>query len=680
MAKRLSTRFLPGLVAVLLAFPFQLATGDVIGENGQTLLEGPEDVRPTQVEQTGFDVDDYLGRAPALRRQVAASLGLDPLPPRTPLNVRSCGTLDSPDFTLEKIEFTSRPGFPVTAHVYVPTNRTGRVPAVLNLHGHWPGAKSSEQVRGRCVQMARMGLVAMAIDAFGSPGEGNERGRLGGHWDNRELAEGPSGYLFATGISVAGISVWDAVRAIDYLVARPEVDPERIVTCGASFGATQALMTAIVDERVSAVCAAMYGSSFTAFPGNNSCELVAGLRRNAAHQEMLALVFPRPLLLIQHFREQPFVEQTVRLVYERAGAGDAFTYAVSIGRHDFDPPKRRILYRWLSRVLSGEDREAEANEHFPFRWEELFCHPDRRVGPEALSAGDLTERVERDAGRSVPVPEDPAAWREARAAYLHDLRRELGYRALREDPDMDVIWREVGAPEELRDAPADARVAFAVPGGTPAGATLRIVGSPLDDAELLEWARREGEEGRAFYLLRLDLVERAYHERRNDWDLRNLTPQQVRYGTNVISLIYGEPHLYRKIRIIRRVVSGIAGRLRLPPSAIRLEARGDEANVLLLAAVLDPLVQGDLELEAPLLSYLRRGDRYPPVALTPPGILRHADVGDLVALLAPRRVTIRGGHLVDGTRPDLTASASPLARAVRTYRALGAADRLEIVP
>src|SRR5579864_367138 len=57
------------------------------------------------------------------REELRDMLGLLPWPARTPLNLRSTGKLDRPEYTIEKIVFESLPRFYVTGNLYVPKNR-----------------------------------------------------------------------------------------------------------------------------------------------------------------------------------------------------------------------------------------------------------------------------------------------------------------------------------------------------------------------------------------------------------------------------------------------------------------------------------------------------------------------------------------------------------------------------
>src|SRR5258708_24465084 len=48
----------------------------------------------------------------------------------------------------------------------------------------------------------------------------------------------------------AGVECWNGVRGIDYLVSRPDVDPQRIAVTGISGGGAATFWIAAADERV----------------------------------------------------------------------------------------------------------------------------------------------------------------------------------------------------------------------------------------------------------------------------------------------------------------------------------------------------------------------------------------------------------------------------------------------
>ena len=81
-------------------------------------------------------IEDWNKHKVTARQQLLEMLGLDPLPPKTDLKATVTGTLDHPDFTVEKLHFQSRPGLYVTANVYVPKKLSAPAPAILYVCGH----------------------------------------------------------------------------------------------------------------------------------------------------------------------------------------------------------------------------------------------------------------------------------------------------------------------------------------------------------------------------------------------------------------------------------------------------------------------------------------------------------------------------------------------------------------
>lgn len=136
-------------------------------------------------------------------------LGLLPWPKRTPLNVRITGKLDRAEYTVENIAFESMPKIYVTANLYVPKVRKGKVPAIIYVcgHSHSPyGDKVQYQRHG--ISLAKNGYVAIIIDSI----QIAETFALHHGTYSLDMFD-----WYARGYSPAGVEVWNAMRAIDYL-------------------------------------------------------------------------------------------------------------------------------------------------------------------------------------------------------------------------------------------------------------------------------------------------------------------------------------------------------------------------------------------------------------------------------------------------------------------------------
>lgn len=263
--------------------------------------------------------EEWQVRAQALRRQIRVALGLWPWPTRTPLNAVVHGPVARDGYVVEKVFFESVPGHFVTGSLYRPTGRSGRLPAVLSPHGHWPegrfqdvpldevreqlaaGAERFETggrhpLQARAVQLARMGAIVFLYDMIGYA-DSVQIPRLVAHRGERDHPATP-GLFFSPDAelhleSIMGLQVWNGIRALDWLASRPDVDPARIAVTGASGGATQTMMIAAVDERPAVSFPAVMVS--TGMQGGCTCENADYLRVGTSNVEVAALFAPRPL-------------------------------------------------------------------------------------------------------------------------------------------------------------------------------------------------------------------------------------------------------------------------------------------------------------------------------------------------------------------------------------------------
>ncbi len=145
---------------------------------------------------------------------------------------------DSPDFTTSDQRVTVRSGprsdepVELDARLYLPAERSGKVPAVLLAHG-FGGTK--ETVRSDAEELAALGYAVLTWTARGF-------GRSGGeiHLDSPDY------------------EVRDAQGLLDWLAARPEVQTDsagdpRVGVVGGSYGGALALLLAGQDTRVDAI-------------------------------------------------------------------------------------------------------------------------------------------------------------------------------------------------------------------------------------------------------------------------------------------------------------------------------------------------------------------------------------------------------------------------------------------
>ncbi|MBI3462542.1 MAG: peptidoglycan DD-metalloendopeptidase family protein [Planctomycetes bacterium] len=308
----------------------------------------------------------WESRREALRQEVLRILGLDDLvPAKWDLAIQQKGTIRREGYRIEKSTFESYPGMTVPALVYVPEGIKERVPGIVSISGHtYALSKAADYIQQRNVNLALRGCVVLSYDYIDC-GERNtgpdpfHRKPYGGGNDH-----GIRSFSFSSRTPTA-LEVLDGIRAVDVLVNRPEVDPERIGFTGESGGSNSTYWVAALDPRVKV---AVPVSSVTTFDywirtdGNwDWHQRPPGIRRIADIGTLLALHAPRPLLVISSRRgtddqEFPLDEaeksfQWAKHVYRLLAAEDAVDHYESTTEHGYQEDKRRRLYRWVERWL-----------------------------------------------------------------------------------------------------------------------------------------------------------------------------------------------------------------------------------------------------------------------------------------------------------------------------------------
>ena len=431
--------------------------------------------------QPSASPEAWRERAAALRRQVRVALGLWPWPTRTPLNAVVHGSVERDGYTVERVFFESVPGHFVTGSLYRPTGRTGRLPAVLSPHGHWPGGRfqdvAEDDRRGqlasgaerfdtaarhvlqaRAVQLARMGAVVFLYDMVGYA-DSVQIPQAIAHSPRGRARQDGAGLFFSIEAerhlqSILGLQVWNAIRALDFLSALPGVDPARIAVTGASGGATQTFLLAAIDDRPAAIFPAVMVSA--RMQGGCTCENASFLRVGTGNVELAALFAPKPLGMTaadDWTRTMPtdgFPQ--LQRHYAMLGAADQvqlFPF-LQFG-HNYNHVSRTAMYGWLNRHLGlGHQDPVLEGDFVPLTREEATVWQ----GPHRAPAGG------EDHERSL------TAW------LRNDTARQLAALATRDAHGM-AAWRDLmgGAVAGLmaRPVPEDDEVTAAVSGdATPA--------------------------------------------------------------------------------------------------------------------------------------------------------------------------------------------------------------------
>jgi cephalosporin-C deacetylase-like acetyl esterase len=564
--------------------------------------------------------------APKRREEMRRMLGLLPWPERTPLNVKITGTLQGNGYTVEKLAFESLPSMYVTANLYVPAVRKGKVPAIVYVCGHAytpQGAKVAYQRHG--ISLAKNGYVAIIIDPIQiAELYGVHHGVYG-----QEMND-----WYSRGYTPAGIEVWNAMRAIDYLVTRPEVDAARIGMTGRSGGAAMTWFTAAVDDRVKAAMPVMGLSTYEANLKENTQKLhcdcmfpINAYLHDMVHQA--ALIAPRPLLMAHGRKDALFpvpgftkVEEVTKRLYASYGRGDDFgNIVVETGHEDSDYLREQSIRFFDKHLLSTSDRKLDmAYENAP--------GPSLAVFPDGApkEAGNYRIQDEFLKAPSMATYSTTAAWEKRKSDLYQALRTEV-FPTFPRDQVKPVVRRagkQQGFEElEIETEPGvHIRALIRKPEhGKPAPVALYVAtdGDDIRGAATVTGGLRDNE------AVKMIVYPRGVGEigwSKSVW--REVQRNAMHVGQTVDSM---------RLRDVMAAVTAVRAESGVDQSRITVIGKGTSAGLALYAAVLDPAIEQVTLIDAPTTHVTG------PLFLN---VLRHADLPEIAAMVAPRRINFFG--------------------------------------
>lgn len=440
--------------------PGDLSFGDAVIEAHLTLETARLSERVHEGANSKVEWETKRGE---LRQQYFDMLGLWPLPERTPLKAAVTGKVERDEFTVEKVHFQSKPGLYVTGNLYLPKasggrqptgsspsptsemkeakgtsglTPTARLPAVLYVCGHSgkgrDGNKTAFQHHG--MWFATHGYVCLVIDTLQL---GEVAGIHHGTY-NRERW-----WWHSHGYTSAGVECWNGVRAIDYLVSRPEVDAEKIAVTGISGGGAATFWIAAADERVK-VCVPVSGmSDLESYVSdkvcNGHCDCM--FLYNTYRWEwstIAALIAPRAMLFENSGYDTIFPMPANERIRERLShlykwyekkPGDLFDIGVTPGGHSDNVELRLMAYRWINRHLKSDNAEVSEPPLPKIDGKELRVFPEDADLPKDSLNDKIDESFVTLAKPTVPKTKDEYA------AWSKSLRDGLSERVFREWPD-----------------------------------------------------------------------------------------------------------------------------------------------------------------------------------------------------------------------------------------------------
>lgn len=290
-----------------------------------------------------------------------------PFPQRTPLNAKVVRVINKDGYRIEHIVFESQPGFYVTSSLFIPKGRgrKDKAPAIVYCSGHTPLGYRSGAYQQVILNLVNKGFIVLAFDPVGQ-GERLEyfdkeknKSALGGPTAEHSY---PGSQAFLTGSSQARYMIWDGIRAVDYLLTRPEVDAERIGITGRSGGGTQSAYIAAFDPRISAAAPECYLTNFTRLlqsigPQDAEQNLMHGIAEGLDHGDLLLVRAPRPALMITTTRDMFSIQgaretaKEVSRIYDAFGVPGNFSMVEDDAPHQSTRKNREALYAFFQKHL-----------------------------------------------------------------------------------------------------------------------------------------------------------------------------------------------------------------------------------------------------------------------------------------------------------------------------------------
>jgi dienelactone hydrolase/pimeloyl-ACP methyl ester carboxylesterase len=317
--------------------------------------------------KTKQDAEAYVG---SVQERVRLCFG--PEPERTPLNARVVGTVERDTYKIEKIIFESRPNFPVTANLYIPTGRKLPAPGVVGSCGHSATGKAIDAYQSFAQGLARQGYVMLIFDPIGQ-GErlqyvGADLKPKHGIGVSEHLLAGNQQYL--VGESFSAWRAWDGIRALDYLLTRKEVDPQHVGITGNSGGGTMSTWLIGLDRRWTMGGPACFPTTIrrnleNELPQDTEQCPPRAIALGLDHADFLAAMAPKPLIILakerDYFDVRGALEAYSRLkhIYTLLGKPENVALQIGPSEHGYSQENREAMYRWFNRATGVSEAQTE---------------------------------------------------------------------------------------------------------------------------------------------------------------------------------------------------------------------------------------------------------------------------------------------------------------------------------
>lgn len=628
--------------------------------------------------------EDWARHAEFVRESMAAWSGK--FPEKTPLNARVTGRIEHDDYVVEKVLFESRPRFLVSANLYLPKKGSGRRPAVLNVIGHSPAGKATDKVQKRSISQARMGLVALTIDAIGQ-GERQiaEYASYGNPPGNAHQILGRQAFL--AGTHVFHFMAWDVIRAVDYLVSRPEVDPSRIACTGCSGGGMMTTYILPFEPRITVAIPACN-------PNTWSHRVHANLATD--HEQVFPGAFevgidPRGDPLFCHVPKPLLINATsddnlnpvagvwelsgwLEKAYATYGQPDHFKTTMVDAPHGYNRQQREIAYAWMLKWLQGDDREFDEGE-VPIEAErDTWCTANGNVysSDESRQPHRLILEYFEQHKASWPVPKNQEELVRHKTRMKQLITKVLGLSDQPSEPQVTLKSARVSSLMRITPIIISPEKGIVLP-------ACWIESKDMsEEGPVILYLHDQGKIRLADEPLVEPLVVSEGY-RILAVDLRGTGETAPGLESRFWDFLAGKPSFAQRVEDIRSVLCWLSAS---HAGSIRIWAQGVSGTCAAIAAAMEDSVVA-LVLEQPLLSFQSVVTVKVPTygnEILVPGILESFDLPEVYQAACPLKVTLIDPLRGDQRRASYAETVAAYQSVAESYEALGQLDSWRVLP
>ncbi len=298
-----------------------------------------------------------------IRKKMQISIG--PLPEGNAKRAFVTETLEREGYRVDKLYIETLPDYYATANFYYPTDAKTPLPALLFLCGHAPEGKASVTYVSFCVEAVLNGFCVLTFDVVG---QGERKVRKEGNDDAAWMNPVEAHCLLDQKLSLTGehlgaYMMRDNVKALDYLLSRPEVDSERVGVAGNSGGGTMAAYMGAYDDRIKAVAPCCYITELRSLlhriMAQDAEQCLPGfMRQGLNHSDFITAAAPKPYFIgaalfdffpIDGVRDA-FIE--AKAMYRLLGFESGLELYVSLKGHGLWHDMRENVLRFFCRSFS----------------------------------------------------------------------------------------------------------------------------------------------------------------------------------------------------------------------------------------------------------------------------------------------------------------------------------------